>query len=66
MMSALNPCMMRSACCASFHVSFYWAEAGDAGGTVPARLTYNSKIREIAFTYNVSRLPIINSVKMYE
>ncbi|EDV84291.1 ferredoxin [Escherichia coli E22] len=58
--------MACGACCAFFSVSFYWAEAGDAGGTVPARLTYNSKIREIAFTYNVSRLPIINSVKMYE
>jgi Fe-S-cluster containining protein len=35
-----NPCLSCGACCASFRVSFYWAEADDApGGTVPAHLT---------------------------
>ncbi|EJF2880940.1 YkgJ family cysteine cluster protein, partial [Escherichia coli] len=38
-MSNLNPCMTCGACCAFFRVSFYWAEADDAGGTIPARLT---------------------------
>ncbi|EFL0022701.1 YkgJ family cysteine cluster protein [Escherichia coli] len=32
-MSNLNPCMTCGACCAFFRVSFYWAEADDAGGT---------------------------------
>lgn len=27
------------ACCAAFRVSFYWTEADDAGGRVPAALT---------------------------
>ena len=34
-----NPCMTCGACCAFFRVSFYWTEADDAGGTIPARLT---------------------------
>lgn len=34
-----NPCMTCGACCAFFRISFYWAEADDAGGTIPARLT---------------------------
>lgn len=34
-----NPCMTCGACCAHFRVSFYWAEADDAGGVVPADLT---------------------------
>lgn len=35
-----NPCLRCGACCASFRVSFYWAEAADApGGTVPVDLT---------------------------
>ncbi|WP_312240561.1 YkgJ family cysteine cluster protein [Pantoea sp.] len=34
-----NPCMTCGACCAHFRVSFYWAEADDAGGAVPAALT---------------------------
>lgn len=38
-MSDLNPCMSCGACCAYFRVSFYWAEADDAGGPVPAALT---------------------------
>lgn len=38
-MSELNPCMICGACCAYFRVSFYWAEADDAGGCVPASLT---------------------------
>lgn len=38
-MSDLNPCMSCGACCAYFRVSFYWAEADDAGGSVPAQLT---------------------------
>lgn len=38
-MSDLNPCMTCGACCAYFRVSFYWAEADDAGGQVPTRLT---------------------------
>lgn len=33
-------CQRCGACCASFRVSFYWAEADDApGGTVPVALT---------------------------
>ena len=33
-------CQACGACCASFRVSFYWAEASDApGGTVPVELT---------------------------
>lgn len=33
-------CMPCGACCSSFRVSFYWAEADDApGGSVPAGLT---------------------------
>ncbi|QKJ87298.1 Zinc/iron-chelating domain-containing protein [Paramixta manurensis] len=35
----LNPCITCGACCAHFRVSFYWAEANDAGGCVPADLT---------------------------
>ncbi len=35
----VNPCMTCGACCAHFRVSFYWAEANDAGGAVPAELT---------------------------
>ncbi|MFH8134660.1 YkgJ family cysteine cluster protein [Pantoea osteomyelitidis] len=35
----LNPCMTCGACCAHFRVSFYWAEADDGGGAVPASLT---------------------------
>ncbi|APH97121.1 hypothetical protein CXP54_10200 [Escherichia albertii] len=62
----LNPCMTCDAYCAFFRASFYWAEADDADSLVPAMFTYYSKIRGIAFTYNVARLPIINSVKMYE
>ena len=39
-MSQLHPCQTCGACCASFRVSFYWAEANDApGGTVPVELT---------------------------
>lgn len=38
-MSDLNPCMTCGACCAFFRVSFYWAEASDAGGPVPVHLT---------------------------
>ncbi|MDX5332860.1 MAG: YkgJ family cysteine cluster protein, partial [Gammaproteobacteria bacterium] len=39
-MTAINPCVECGACCATFRVSFYWAEADDApGGTVPADLT---------------------------
>ena len=38
-MSDVNPCMTCGACCAYFRVSFYWAEADDGGGTVPADLT---------------------------
>lgn len=39
-MSDLHPCQTCGACCASFRVSFYWAEADDApGGTVPLDLT---------------------------
>jgi uncharacterized protein len=35
-----NPCLRCGACCASFRVSFYWAEAADApGGSVPVDLT---------------------------
>lgn len=36
----LNPCTSCGACCCSFRVSFYWAEADDApDGHVPAALT---------------------------
>lgn len=38
-MSDLNPCMTCGACCAYFRVSFYWAEANDGGGQLPAQLT---------------------------
>lgn len=38
-MSEINPCMTCGACCAYFRVSFYWAEADDGAGTVPAELT---------------------------
>lgn len=34
-----NPCISCGACCAHFRVSFYWAEAQDAGGVVPTELT---------------------------
>lgn len=34
-----NPCMSCGACCALFRVSFYWAEADDGAGRVPAALT---------------------------
>ncbi|MEN4805001.1 YkgJ family cysteine cluster protein [Pantoea agglomerans] len=34
-----NPCVSCGACCAHFRVSFYWAEADDAGGPVPTALT---------------------------
>nr|WP_113867288.1 YkgJ family cysteine cluster protein [Brenneria salicis]NMN91641.1 hypothetical protein [Brenneria salicis ATCC 15712 = DSM 30166]RLM30341.1 ferredoxin [Brenneria salicis ATCC 15712 = DSM 30166] len=34
-----NTCMRCGACCAYFRVSFYWAEADDGGGCVPAQLT---------------------------
>lgn len=34
-----NPCISCGACCGYFRVSFYWAEADDAGGLVPASLT---------------------------
>ncbi|MCV9877369.1 YkgJ family cysteine cluster protein [Brenneria izbisi] len=34
-----NICMRCGACCAYFRVSFYWAEADDGGGCVPAQLT---------------------------
>ena len=35
-----NPCLSCGACCSTFRVSFYWAEADDAaGGFVPAALT---------------------------
>ena len=33
-----NPCLSCGACCAAFRVSFYWREADDAGGEVPAAL----------------------------
>ena len=35
-----SPCLDCGACCATFRVSFYWAEADDApGGTVPVAAT---------------------------
>ena len=41
-MSLDNPCLTCGACCATFRVAFYWAEADDApGGTVPANLTHS-------------------------
>ncbi|WP_067701459.1 YkgJ family cysteine cluster protein [Erwinia sp. ErVv1] len=39
MSDSINPCINCGACCAHFRVSFYWAEADDGGGTVPADLT---------------------------
>lgn len=39
-MSQPHPCQTCGACCASFRVSFYWAESDEApGGTVPVALT---------------------------
>jgi Fe-S-cluster containining protein len=39
-MSASFDCQQCGACCATYRVSFYWAEADDApGGTVPVALT---------------------------
>ncbi|RUO34174.1 YkgJ family cysteine cluster protein [Aliidiomarina sanyensis] len=39
-MSSFNPCVTCGACCASFRVSFYWAEGDDAPqGFVPHQLT---------------------------
>lgn len=39
-MITTNLCQSCGACCASYRVSFYWAEADDApGGIVPAHLT---------------------------
>jgi hypothetical protein len=34
-----TPCITCGACCVHFQVSFYWAEADAAGGTVPVGLT---------------------------
>ncbi len=39
MSDTLNPCVSCGACCAHFRVSFYWSEADDGGGIVPASLT---------------------------
>ncbi|MGK3141946.1 YkgJ family cysteine cluster protein [Pantoea sp. C2G6] len=39
MSESSNPCISCGACCAHFRVSFYWAEADDAGGPVPTELT---------------------------
>ncbi|WP_034948382.1 YkgJ family cysteine cluster protein [Erwinia oleae] len=39
MSDSLNPCISCGACCAHFRVSFYWSEADDGGGVVPAELT---------------------------
>ena len=38
-MSVISACTECGACCASFRVSFYWAEAEDGGGTVPVAMT---------------------------
>lgn len=38
-MNENNPCLTCGACCAFFRVSFYWAEADDAAGHVPAHMT---------------------------
>ncbi|WP_194756775.1 YkgJ family cysteine cluster protein [Aliidiomarina indica] len=39
-MTTFNPCVTCGACCASFRVSFYWAEGDDApAGFVPHELT---------------------------
>lgn len=39
-MAAENPCIRCGACCATYRVSFYWAETDAApGGTVPTALT---------------------------
>jgi Fe-S-cluster containining protein len=39
-MSTTLDCQQCGACCATYRVSFYWAEADDApGGTVPVALT---------------------------
>ncbi|QJR82347.1 YkgJ family cysteine cluster protein [Alteromonas pelagimontana] len=36
----MNPCVQCGACCATFRVSFYWAESDPfLGGTVPEALT---------------------------
>ncbi len=38
-MSDSSPCLTCGACCATFRVSFYWAEMRSAGGWVPDELT---------------------------
>lgn len=38
-MSTVSACQDCGACCATFRVSFYWAEAADGGGGVPVALT---------------------------
>ncbi|MCB9669126.1 MAG: YkgJ family cysteine cluster protein [Alphaproteobacteria bacterium] len=38
-MPDVHPCRRCGACCSAFRVSFYWGEADDAYGLVPAGLT---------------------------
>ncbi|MCO6451308.1 MAG: YkgJ family cysteine cluster protein [Caldilineales bacterium] len=43
-----HPCLTCGACCAHYRVSFYWAEADDAGGTVPIALTERMDINRLS------------------
>ncbi len=48
-LGAPNPCTACGACCASYRVSFYWAEADVAtGGTVPVEMTERITPHQIA------------------
>ncbi|MEW6764539.1 MAG: YkgJ family cysteine cluster protein [Pseudomonadota bacterium] len=45
----INPCLECGACCATFRVSFYWAEAApEAGGRVPPELTVKLNDHRVA------------------
>lgn len=45
----INPCLECGACCATFRVSFYWAESEPAlGGSVPPELTVKINDQRVA------------------
>lgn len=57
-----HPCLACGACCATFRVSFYWAEAEDAGGTVPADLTV--KVSPYHLAMRGTHLPVPRCVAL--